>query len=186
MSRSLLCLWILVIAASAGVLIVGGSRAARAHAESAESRRELISVTHQASELARLRRGGRDFPNRPEGGLAAKVASAMSRAGLASSILQSLSPEAQSAISGEAGARIFRQRATLTLAGLSLPQVGKLLDAWRTAEPDWLVSSIDLTPITSKDSPSIGTDLPLRAVIAIEGVFKEPPRKEPSKPGASR
>lgn len=174
MNRALAGLWMAVMFASAAVLLATGTRAATARLRSQNADRDLRAIGDQAGELALLRSSRTDFPERPtsgEGGLASKVSAAMARAGLPASILQSLSPEAQSAAQGEA--RVSRRRATLTLAGLSLSQVGKFLDAWRTAEPAWIISGIDLAPMISKEAPSIGTDLPLRAVITIEGVFKE-------------
>ncbi|MBX3378330.1 MAG: hypothetical protein KF678_15145 [Phycisphaeraceae bacterium] len=191
MNRSLLCLWMAVIIASSAILIATSNRASRAHAASKQARAELRTISQQAAELTSLRESRTDFPERPAGdsALASRISAAMARAGLVSNILQSLSPEARSPSAGDS--RLTRQRATLTLANLSLPQVGKFLDAWRTAEPDWIVSAIDLIPMTStRDTPSIGTDLPLRAVITIEGVFKDPAPKSAATPlptlGASR
>jgi hypothetical protein len=172
MNKSLVYLWFLSILASAALLMAVGTRAATARAAARDARHSLHTASEQATELARLRQGRPEFPERPAGGLASKVAGAMARAGLVTASLQSLSPEAQAAISGQT--KLTRQRATLTLSNVSLPQVGTFFNAWRSAEPDWIISGIDLTPITSKDAPSIGSDLPLRAVITIEGVFKDP------------
>lgn len=177
MNRTILCVWLVVLAMSTCVLVIAGTRAAAARSQAHAARRELVHVSHQATELARLRQTTRDFPDRPEGGLAGKVAAAMSRAGLSSSTLQTLSPEAQSAVTGDGGARLVRQRATLTLSGPSLPQIGGFLEAWRIAEPNWVVSNIDLSQIvaTTGHAPAaLGTDVPLRAVISIEGLFKSP------------
>lgn len=168
--------WITCIGLSTAMLFITGTRAARAHSAASAARQDLTTITTQAEELVRLRAAKLDFPDRPEGGLAGKVSAAMTRAGLPNTALQSLSPEAQSAISSNSVTPLTRQRATLTLHNLSLPQIGRFLDAWRTTEPDWTVSSIDLTPITSKDAAALGTDLPLRAVITIEGLFKQPAR----------
>jgi hypothetical protein len=181
MRRSIVILWSITTAAGAGVLISTGTRAAESHLVARNARRDLAHVTQQATHLVSLRRAAPEVPERQESGLAPRVAGAMSAAGLATSVLQSLSPDSRS---GEPGARVSRQRATLSLSGLSLPQVGKFLDAWRTAEPHWIVSSIELSPIAASNGlPSaLGTDLPLRAVVTIEGLFKEPA----SRPGASR
>ncbi|MBX3378385.1 MAG: hypothetical protein KF678_15430 [Phycisphaeraceae bacterium] len=172
MNKSLVCLWSLSILASAAILMVTGTCAATARAAARDARHSLRTASEQATELVRLRQGRHEFSERLAGGLASKVAGAMASAGLATASLQSLSPEAQAAISGQT--KLSRQRATLTLSNVSLPQVGTFLNAWRSAEPDWIISGIDLTPITSKDAPSIGSDLPLRAVISFEGVFKDP------------
>jgi len=176
MSMSLLWIWVATIVTAVCLIGVAGSHALRARAESVEHRSELRTVAAHASELVQLRSLCTDFPARPDGGLASKVASALSRAALVNSVLQGLSPEAQTILNGDNGIRLNRQRATLTLANLSLPQVGKFLDAWRTAEPDWIISGIDLSPVNAQGGSSVGTDLPLRAVITIEGLFKEPAR----------
>jgi len=53
------------------------------------------------------------------------------------------------------------------LSNLSLPQLGRFLDAWRSTEVAWLPVSIDLSPASGKP-PDAGGDLPLRVVITIE------------------
>lgn len=180
-------LWIL----AAGLLIVCGSRAAGAHARRNESRSALTLVTQQATELVRWRHAAQDssLPLRPEGGgqglagqgLTGKVSQALTRSGLASSVMQSLSPEAESSDKG-----LIRQHATLTLSGLSLPQVGAFLDAWRTGEPDWVVSGLDLSPAgTGTPGTGVaGADLPLRVVVTMDAVFKDQPRMPTKSPAA--
>lgn len=168
-----LIVWVL----TAFILIVTGTRAGRAHAERSESRAALTLVTQQANELVQLRHAAKDssLPARPESGLAGKVSQALSRSGLAPSVMQSLSPEAESSDRG-----LVRQHVTLTLAGPTLPQVGKFLDAWRSNEPNWVVSGLDLSP-AGAGTP--GADLPLRAVITMDAMFKDTPRMPA---GASR
>jgi len=168
-----LFLWAL----AAIILIITGTRAARAHAERSDARAALTLVTRQANEVVRLRHAAKDssLPNRPESGLAGKVSQGLSRSGLAPSVMQSLSPEAESSDKG-----LVRQHVTLTLAGLTLPQVGKFLDAWRSNEPNWVVSGLDLSP-AGAGTP--GADLPLRAVITMDAMFKDTPR---TPAGASR
>jgi hypothetical protein len=157
--------------------------ALRARSAAGEARFQLITVTRQARELVQLRHDSKEraLPVRPAGGLAGKVAAALARAGLPASALQGLSPEAETLTS----AHCFRERATVTLTGITLPQVGGFLDAWRTGEPEWTVSSIDLSPLDrglgsaagrpGTQTGNVGSDLPLRAVITLEGLFKEPP-----------
>lgn len=170
MSRPIVYAWTMCIAAGVAVVVHGVARAVAAYGEVAAARGDLAATTAEALELNLLRSEGTELPQRPEEGLAAKVTSAMAHAGLAGSLLQSLSPEAQTPIPANRGAAAVRERATLSLQGLTLPQVGRFLDAWRAAEPSWVVSSIELSPMSSKDAT--GTDLPLRAVVTIEGLFK--------------
>ncbi len=172
-----LLIWI----AAAAILIIAGARAVRAHAYRTESRSALTLVTQQATELVRLRHEAKDssLPLRPDGGLASKVSHALTRAGLSATVMQSLSPEAETSDKG-----VVRQHATLTFSGVTLPQVGRFLDAWRTSEPDWVVSNLDLSP-AGTGTP--GADLPLRAVITLDAMFKDKPRAQTDpRSGASR
>lgn len=170
MNRALL--WIICITLSLGLLVVSGTRAARERAAVLSAKRDLTTVSSQVAELSRLRSTGGRFSLRSDGALASRVSAALARAGLSGQVLQSLSPEAQSPITRRAGSLLIRQRATLTLHNLSLPQAGMFLDAWCSVEPEWIISHIDLSPILSKEAPSIGTDLPLRVVVTIEGLFR--------------
>jgi hypothetical protein len=92
--------------------------------------------------------------------------------------MSSLSPE--TAVADGAGGG--RQHATLALTSVTLPQVGAFLQAWRAAEPAWIVSSVDLTPLNTP-APIPGSDLPLRCVIGLEAVYSEEPV---NKAGAAR
>lgn len=173
-------LW--VISASISAVMVGwtGRSAMRAQAESAEARLELKAVSRQACEIVRLRAASETMalPERSSTPLATKVSAAMERCGFQPGTLQSLSPESVT----DGGSGCIRQRATLTLAGLSLAQLGAFLGEWR--DGDYAVSSIDLTPLerpTSAASP--GADGPLRAVLTLEGLFRKGP---PSSTGAQR
>jgi hypothetical protein len=67
-----------------------------------------------------------------------------------------------------------RTRAVLTLAPLTLPQLGGFLAAWHSREPQWTVSSIELSPQPGNQAQSAaapGGDLPLRAVLGLETLF---------------
>lgn len=158
------------------ILVITGVRASHAHARRDDSRHALTDVEDHARELVRLRStaGAPPLPPRSEGGLAGKVARAMASSGLTASALQSLSPEAQSADQGR-----VRQHATLTLSGPTLPQVGKFLDAWRTAEPEWIISGLDLSPA---GTAAPGADVPLRAVVTMDAIFRGSPEFSPPVP----
>jgi hypothetical protein len=81
--------------------------------------------------------------------------------------------------------RVERRRAVLTLGSITLPQLGRLLAAWREREPEWIVTSIDATPLQISDKPergggvqvAPGGDIPARVVIAIERWSVRQPRK---------
>ncbi len=152
------------------VLAVSGYRASGALSRRNQARESLAMLRVQATELKQLRSSAQEskLPLKPEGGLAGRVSQALSRAGLSSSAMQSLSPESESSDQG-----VLRQRATLTLSGVTLPQLGKFLDAWRSSEPTWTMSSLDVGP-SGVGTP--GADLPLRSVISLEALYRDRPR----------
>lgn len=176
-------------------LFLGGSaltgmlwsyQAAASH--NASTARRLQRITEQATEHQRLSdalpvwaRTGSET-NSAEA-LAQRVSASIAAAGLPSTALSSLSPES---IANDGGhdrsfaVRIDRRRAVLTLGSVTLPQLGRFLAAWREREPEWTVTSIDVTPINIGDGSSSpkdrssgvqvapGGDIPARVVLAIE------------------
>lgn len=102
---------------------------------------------------------------RDESPLARRVGAALASAGLDAGTLADLSPEAHLPSAG-----LVRRRGTLTLTGVTLPEVGRFLAAWREAEPAWTVTAADLTPESSRAAPP-GADRPLRAVLTVEALF---------------
>jgi len=172
MTRPQLIGWCLVLTAGVGAVIPCGRAALGARRAADVAHDRLIAATAQARELAALRTMT-PRERRPGSGLASRVSAALTRCGLQASALSSLSPESAFAEGGEGGTK--RQRAVLALDGATLPQVGSFLEAWRNAEPEWVVSSVELAPQTGKTvaPPTPGGDLPLRAVIAVEAVYVE-------------
>ncbi|MCL4743435.1 MAG: hypothetical protein KJZ54_14660 [Phycisphaerales bacterium] len=106
-----------------------------------------------------------------ESPLARRVGAALAAAGLDAGTLADLSPEAHLPSAG-----LVRRRATLTLTGVTLPEVGRFLAAWREAEPGWTVTAADLTPESSRTAPP-GADRPLRAVLTVEALFASGARR---------
>ncbi len=170
-TRSIIVLWLGVAAILGLALGAAGPRAARARQEAADASALLSTAAHHAERIAALRSldigVAADEPSR--GGLTERVTGALQRAGLPTGTLASLSPEAETPDAGQGGARVVRRRATLTLSGVTLPQVGRFLEAWRSTEPAWTPASIDLSPMGGK-APEAGGDLPLRAAVAIEAL----------------
>jgi hypothetical protein len=84
----------------------------------------------------------------------------------------SLSPETENP-AGTSGLR--KQAAKITLDGLTLPQLGRFLEEWRTAQPAWTLASIDITPTPHKArlTSDAKVDRPLKAVLGIEIVFAD-------------
>lgn len=175
--------WLAVGAVSVGAVGFAGHMASSAHAAAAAASSELARTADQARQLLVIRAASSSpAAKRASSGLAQRVTASLSRAGLPASALSSLSPEAQS-VQVDGDTHVKRQRATLVLASLTLPQLGAFLDAWRTAEPDWNVSSIDLSPAAPGGAPpgaSTGGDLPLRSVLTLESVsIEETPASYP-------
>lgn len=130
---------------------------------------DLRMVTAQAAELASLwsaappetRRG------RPSGGLASRLAQTVAACGLPQSALHNVTPELESPLTSR-GRPLHRATARLTLEPVTLPELGRFLHQWRTVEPTWTVSSVDLAP---SNRPAGEQQKALRAAIVIETVF---------------
>lgn len=193
----------LIIAALASLIALAwtfsNARAARAEADNAHAL--LVTVESHIAVLDRLDNEAPAWTSRPrsafgQGGMAAAVNDALAKAGIPASALASFSPPGEppaaprittassgpGAIASAASVAPIRRRAVLTLAPVTLPQIGTLLAAWREAHPDWVITSIDLVPEPSAAAAGSsrrreaasplapGTDLPLRAVIAFESL----------------
>lgn len=147
-------------------------------ARTIESSRLKESRANELAQALRDRASLRDLQaRRPElmtshlaiDGLAPRITTTLSVAGVPKSALQSLSPEAESPSHLGQGVQLFRKRATFTLVGVTLPNLGRFLDAWRHAEPAWTITSLDLAP-ASGPAPPQGGDLPLRVIITIDSI----------------
>lgn len=169
MRWGILLLWTAASAATLTAIGTTAGRAAQARQEAAAATQELLLVRERSARLQQLREmnvegAATSIP------LAQRVNDALAAAGLPQGTLSSLSPEsATMQRATPTGPAMVRKRATLTLAPIALPQVGKFLAEWRTQEPDWSVASVDLSPDGGKVVPT-GGDLPLRAVVVIETV----------------
>lgn len=126
---------------------------AREHDEALSRLRRVSSL---AAEHAALSAELRDVQPTPASELPARMGEALASAGLPHGTLTSFDA------SGGAG------RATGVLHGLTLPQLGRCLDRWRTIEPSWTVTMIELSPLIDAKDHRVGGDLPLRAVLVVE------------------
>jgi hypothetical protein len=178
MTRGLALMWgaVSVLAGGAVTVTSLGYVEARAVAERRLSTyRDALAQTKELTQLrakapAWTRRG------RPPTGLTPRISAALTSCGLPASSVASVSPESESAL-GETDLHARRTRAVVTLTGVTLPQLGNFLGAWRAREPAWTVASIDLSPQNGQGAAGSGSgsgaggDLPLRAVIGIETMF---------------
>lgn len=165
MTRRLALLWIGALATS--TLALGWSlhrhQAARSHLASEQV--HLMRVRAQVEELRSLPATVTSSDQTTTQTLAARVADVMSASGLARTALESLSPESERVTPGASGPPVSRRSATLTLASVTLPDLGRFLDVWRQRELTWTVTSVDLKP--TRDTAATG-DLPLRVVLTLE------------------
>lgn len=165
MTQRLALLWVVMLAASA--LTLGWSlhrhQAARSHLASEQA--HLQRVHAQVDELRSLPATVVSSDQTSTQTLAARVADVMSASGLPRTALESLSPESERVTPASAGPSVSRRSATLTLTSVTLPDLGRFLDAWRQREPAWTITSIDLKP--ARDTAATG-DLPLRVVLTLE------------------
>ena len=179
--QRLLAVLFAVAVVAIGVMLVK-ARSAAVEADRAIAR--LRVVQRQIAEIERLDAQTPDWAERRQpafgqGGLATAVNDVLAAAGVPASSLSSLSPAAEAPVTlgsaggaGGAGSAAFRRRAVLTLAPVTLPQVGVVLKTWRDAHPDWVIATIDLTPEPQgRREPSPGSDLPLRAVFGLETLY---------------
>lgn len=165
-------LWGGATLASAIALAVTAPGAVRACGSANTELKSLRSTAAHAEVLASLRSPlpVEGVVEESQGTLAERVARALANAGLPSSALASLSPESQLGPGNVGNAK--RRLATLTLASITLPELGRFLDAWRRREPGWTVAAIDLVPEARGQAslPTPGGDLPIRAVLTIESI----------------
>lgn len=175
MSRSLWTLWIAVAALSALGLTLTAPAALRANARMDRELAKLATAKLQAEEIDRLRVQSPPWTTRPRPGgeLATRIAEALAAASLPATALASLSPGIETDAGGGSGLKAKRRRVVLTLGGVTLPQVGGFLAAWRELEPGWIVANVELVQDPSQRPPAGGGDMPLRATIALEALYAD-------------
>lgn len=173
MTRGLWTMWALTAALSATAVGIAGNRCWSARQSALGRIEQVRTLRNQSERLAALRASAPSWASgqRPGAGLTPRVSAALAASGLPASTMSGFSPEAESSV-GEGELRARRSRAVVTLAPVTLPQLGTFLAAWREREPAWTVSSLDLSPQAEKtDARSAGRDLPLRVVIGLETLF---------------
>ena len=174
MNAACVVLWAITGAAAVGGPAVAWRARAVAHERAVAEERRAELLHAKAAELLRLRAGRPALPGatHEEGSFAPRVVSALAAAGVPASTLVSFTPRSQRIVASS-GESLTRRSAAVALSPVSLPDLGKFLDAWRRAEPAWVVSSIDVSPdAAARAAP--GADLPLRVNLTLEMVHAEP------------
>lgn len=171
MTGRLFLLWAVVLCGSLVAVGLSGRLALRARAAAERTLADLHEARSHAEEIVALRASAPAWTasGPPSGGLATRIGAALQAAGLPATALASLSAE-RDMKAGSPELRARRRRATVTLAGVTLPRVGALLAAWREREPGWTVEAVDLVPEPGK-APPHGGDLPLRATLVLEAMY---------------
>lgn len=167
--------WSLVSLAAFTALAYSAYHARGAHRDLQESQARLDRTRRTVESLTALQSAVPidQKPSRTDPGLAARATSTLERIGLSAGTLSAFSAEPDVLVGSAGDLRVTRSRATISLVGLSLPQVGLFLDAWRKAEPKWIPISIELSPDTTR-MPHVAGDLPLRIVILVEALHVYP------------
>jgi hypothetical protein len=211
-----LAIWAITLIASCGVLGFSSTRAAGARRRADAATTDLQRATIATDEIRQLRaslpvwttRGltdpsasplADDHPTQAAGGgvdagggmgtgtaMSSRVTAALGAAGLPASCMSSVQPDTETTVAQVENMQARRSRVTLTLDGLSLPQLGSFLDAWRRREPAWTVAGIDISPqpppppTAKRDTTSSSTassawtrggDAPLHVVLSIEYLY---------------
>lgn len=183
MTPRLWLLWSVVILTAALGIALAVRKAAAATRAGAQSLTALQSLQVQLSEIDHLRSALPAWAASPAPGaatdadqpLAPRISEAIKACGLPPASLVSLSADSGHGNNpATVAVTVVRRRANLTLTGLTLPQLGAFLATWRTREPAWPVTAIDLSPQGVQAIPT-GGDLPLRAVIALESISLNAP-----------
>jgi hypothetical protein len=134
----------------------GRLSAARAREQAAGA--QAPAVAAQLGEVLNLRAHQEQIAasQRPTEDIYAEFGSAMSEAGLPSACLKDLSPDGDKALESASttpGPRLRVQSVRLTIEPVTLAQVGNLLASWRTRQPVWRTSSIELNATAPADRP---------------------------------
>lgn len=156
--------WTVAVAVIALILAPAALSASRAAHRATVATARLEQARHHAGTIAAARAA------RPTGsgdGLAEDAIAAITAAGLPTTALDALTPDAGSAGSGP----VARRRATMSLR-CTLPQAGKLMELWPRLVPGWTITAADISPIQTREPDAPGP-LPLRVILTIEGVLAQ-------------
>lgn len=180
MSRTIITLWALTAAASlAGPLVAWRAHAAAQRTATAITA-GLASLQRQAEEATQLRAASPRTITGPrdDTALSPRLAQSLAAADLPPSTLASVTPHSETVTTPDSR-KAVRRKAAVTLTPITLPQLGAFLESWRTTEPGWLVSSIEVSP-DAASTAAPGADLPLRATLSLESLFAtDPPGATP-------
>lgn len=169
-----LILLVVVALASVTALFMSASGYLAARSERGVASETLVLRRAQADELALLRRATATLP-RSSGDLASRMTAVLTSCGLSSQTLASVLPEPPVELPSPSGVNRTRHVARVSLEKLTLPTLGRVLDTWRSAEPAWAITAIDLsaTPVSKAPAPGDDRQLRLRATLTLDAIFSD-------------
>lgn len=161
---------------AAVMLALSATRAARAHARARDAHEVFERSRRDADEVIALRATPPTLTvgKRPEPGIYGQFADALVEVGEPVSTISSLVPGTDTAVAVDGLGACKRQSVRVTLDGLTLPRLGRVLHAWRRAQPDWRTTQVQLTPLPD-GVPEPGAALPLRVTMVIEALYLDQP-----------
>jgi hypothetical protein len=157
-------LWTLSVLLGGAALGLSAPVALQARQEESAQAAQLAQVRVLTERLAERQHQATYRPPSDDSraSLPERLAEAVAAAGLGKGVLVSVHPGPQ-----EQARPVVRQGASVALANLTLPELGRLLERWRALAPAWVVTGIDLSP-EAKSKAEPGADLPLRAGLSLE------------------
>lgn len=164
--------WGLVITALVAALAGPVASARRA---AADARRELRHHAELARQVATLRAiptaidASQSDPD-DRAALATLVSASLGQSGIPATALSSLSPESAATQRADRELALVTRRATLVLTPVTLPQLGRFVQAWREQSPSWTIGRVDVDPRPGdvKNISTTGGDMPLRVSLGLE------------------
>jgi tetratricopeptide (TPR) repeat protein len=170
------------LAAAVGVLLacLAAWRAASASREAAALHNQASTLAQRVDEIERLRprRATALLASRPTESVSAALREALAAAGVGDAPLRSVAPGADEPLrTGNAEeAEYRRQSVSVTLAPITVRQLGAFLAAWRDAEPAWIVTRLDLTHAGPDTEPDSTYDARLTLTTPYPGPHPHPPK----------
>ena len=175
MNRSIVLLWLLVAIASMSMIARSTLRWGSARHVADERRAALDQLRIQSGTLQTLQVALPSWVTRAPVDatlLTSRVSDALAASNIPPARLIALSPESDVTLSGAGAVQTKRRRATLTLAPISLPELGRFVDRWAQREPGWTIAALDLIPQAAKDENRVDQQQhTLRVVLTLESTF---------------
>lgn len=169
---------LITLAALLGGAILAGpalrARAAGKRASEATSNLERMRADIEELQRLRARRPAISAGKRPQPNVYAHLTDALVEAGVPTQSLKEVSPGEDASVKVEGAAGNYRRQSMrVTLEAVTLPQTGRFFDVWRSRQPEWTVTSIQITPVTGKDQPRQAAQRPIRVQLVMEATYLE-------------